>query len=384
MARTGIVTFDPYKVPSPAYVCEEEKLRKNLEILAKVQRDAGCSIILALKGFAMWSLFPIIREYLPGVSASSVNEARLGQEEFEGQVHFYAPAVKESEIDEIIRISDHLVFNSFNQLHRYRGAIASSGKEIKIGLRINPECSVVKTELYNPCVRHSRLGITLTEFDETCLEGVTGLHFHALCENSPDELEVALKSVEKKFGHVIKGMDWVNFGGGHHITRPDYNLEKLVSLIRDFSERYDVEVILEPGEAIALNAGVLVGSVIDIVHNEIDIAILDVSATAHMPDVLEMPYRPEIIGAGAPATYPFTYRLGGGTCLAGDIIGDYSFPGRLSPGDRLVFCDMLIYSMVKNNTFNGVPLPSIGIWRVDGNYHNIRGFGFEDYKKRLS
>ncbi len=378
------MTIDFSKIPSPAYVCEEEKLRANLKILADVQEKAGCDIILALKGFAMWSVFPVVREYLRGVSASSVNEARLGHEKFGGQLHYYAPAIKESEIDEVIRLSDHVTFNSLEQFHLFRDRTATKAKEIKIGLRINPECSVVETEIYNPCVRHSRLGITAAEFDENNIKGVTGLHFHALCENSAGELEVALDAVEEKFGRVIGKMEWINFGGGHHITRPGYDIEKLVRMIRSFKKKYGVKIILEPGEAIALNAGALVATVIDIVRNEMNIAILDTSAAAHMPDVLEMPYRPQIEGAAGPNVHPHTYRLTGSTCLAGDIIGDYSFPKPLAIGARLVFCDMLHYSMVKNNAFNGVPLPSIGIYKADGSYHPVREFGYDDYKNRLS
>lgn len=378
------MTLDPYAVPSPSYICDEKKLRENLETLSTVQKKADCKIILALKGFAMWSVFPIVREYLCGVAVSSVNEAKLGREEFGGEVHYYAPAIKDDEIETVIQLSDHIVLNSNSQLERYRDKIKSSNKKIKTGLRINPECSVVTTEIYNPCTRYSRLGITIAELNEIDLKNITGLHFHALCENSANELEVALSAVEKNFGHLIKKMEWINFGGGHHITREGYDIAKLISLIRGFKEKYGVDVILEPGEAIALNAGFLVASVLDIIRNEIDIAILDASASAHMPDVLEMPYRPEIVNAGEPAVNPHTYRLAGGTCLAGDIIGDYSFKNRLNIGDRLIFTDMLHYSMVKNNTFNGVNLPSIGIINADGSFTLTRTFGYEDYRNRLS
>jgi carboxynorspermidine decarboxylase len=363
-------------------VAEETKLRANLETLARVQREAGCTLILALKGFAMWSVFPIVREYLPGVTASSVNEARLGFEEFGGEVHYYAPVIKDDEIDDVIRMSNHVVFNSFAQLDRFREKTLAAGR--KIGIRMNPECSIVETDLYNPCRRHSRLGVTAAEFLADDLAGVTGLHFHALCENSADELETALAAVEERFAPHLKRMEWVNFGGGHHITRPGYDVEKLIRLVRAFRTKYDVDVILEPGEAIALNAGVMVASVIDLIRNEIDIAMLDTSAAAHMPDVLEMPYRPEIAGADRPGVLPHTYRLGGTTCLAGDVIGDYSFAAPLRIGDRLVFGDMLHYSMVKNNTFNGVPLPSIGVWNADDTFTLIRSFGYDDYRNRLS
>ncbi|VAX22458.1 Carboxynorspermidine decarboxylase [hydrothermal vent metagenome] len=378
------MTIDPARIPSPAYVCEEEKLRANLKLLADAQDEAGCDIVLALKGFAMWSVFPIVREYLRGVSASSVNEARLGHEEFGGQMHYYAPAIKENEIAEVVRLSDHITFNSFAQLRLYRAKVMASNEKIGIGLRVNPECNVVETEIYNPCVRHSRLGITAKEFYKGSIDGVTGLHFHALCENSADDLEIALGAVEDKFGSVIGRMEWINFGGGHHITRPGYNVDKLVRLVRSFKKKYGVKIILEPGEAVALNAGALVATVVDIVRNEIEIAILDTSAAAHMPDALEMPYRPQIEGSAGPNVHPHTYRLAGGTCMAGDVIGDYSFPEPLAIGARLVFCDMLHYTMVKNNAFNGVPLPSIGIYRADGTYHQVREFGYDDYKNRLS
>lgn len=376
------MSFDPSAVPSPCYVAEETKLRANCALLKRVAEASGAEIILALKGFAMWGVFPIVREYLPGVTASSLNEARLGAEEFGGDVHYYAPVVREDEIDQIVSLSRHIVFNSQSQLARYREKALAGG--VKIGLRVNPQCAVVKTDIYNPCVRFSRLGVTAAELDETALDGVTGLHFHALCENSADELEEALAAVEDKFGHLIGRMEWVNFGGGHHITREGYDTEKLIGLVRRFSEKYGVKVILEPGEAVALNAGILVASVVDIIRNEIDIALLDTSAAAHMPDVLEMPYRPMIDGGERPGMKAFTYRLGGGTCLAGDIIGDYSFDAPLKIGDRLVFGDMLIYSMVKNNTFNGVPLPSIGVWNADDTFTLLRTFGYEDYKNRLS
>ncbi|MBF0171232.1 MAG: carboxynorspermidine decarboxylase [Nitrospinae bacterium] len=382
VAGRGPVSFDPYAVPSPCYVAEETKLRANCALLKRVAEESGAEIILALKGFAMWGVFPIVREYLPGVTASSVNEARLGAEEFGGEVHYYAPVILDHEIDEVVKLSHHLVFNSLSQLERHRAKALAAG--VKIGVRVNPQCAVVKTDLYNPCVRFSRLGITAAELDETRLDGITGLHFHALCENSADELEEALAAVEAKFGPLIHTMEWVNFGGGHHITRDGYDTAKLVRLVKAFREKYGVKVILEPGEAIALNAGVLVASVVDLIHNEIDIAMLDTSAAAHMPDVLEMPYRPEIAGGERPGMKAHTYRLGGMTCLAGDYIGDYSFDAPLKIGDRLLFGDALHYSMVKNNTFNGVPLPSIGIWNADGAFTLLKSFGYEDYKGRLS
>jgi carboxynorspermidine decarboxylase len=372
-------------VPTPCYVVDEGALRRNLEILAKVQNDAKCTIILALKGFAMWSTFPIVKEYLRGTTASSVNEARLGREEFGGEVHVYAPAYSDDEMPELIQLADHITFNSFSQWQHFKSFVEESEKRVACGLRINPEHSEVKVPLYDPCAPRSRLGMTRDMFEGQSLVGISGLHFHTLCELNSDALERTLAVVEQKFGKFLDQMEWVNFGGGHHISRPDYDTELLVQLVTRFSERYNVKVYLEPGEAIALNTGVLVASVLDVFHNGMDIAILDTSATAHMPDVLEMPYRPEIAGAGKPGKHPHTYRLGGLTCLAGDVIGDYSFPRPLKPGDKLVFLDMAHYTMVKNTTFNGVPLPSIALYDpATRRGRVVRRFGYEDYKSRLS
>jgi len=372
-------------VPTPCYVVDEGALRCNLEILAKVQNDAKCTIILALKGFAMWSTFPIVKEYLRGTTASSVNEARLGREEFGGEVHVYAPAYSDDEMPELIQLADHITFNSFSQWQHFKPFVEESDKRVVCGLRINPEHSEVKVPLYDPCAPRSRLGMTRDMFEGQSLVGISGLHFHTLCELNSDALERTLKVVEEKFGKFLDQMEWVNFGGGHHVTRPDYDVELLVQLVTRFRERYNVKVYLEPGEAIALNTGVLVTSVLDVFHNGMDIAILDTSATAHMPDVLEMPYRPEIVGAGKPGKHPHTYRLGGLTCLAGDVIGDYSFPRPLKPGDKLVFLDMAHYTMVKNTTFNGVPLPSIALYDpATRRGRVVRRFGYEDYKSRLS
>jgi len=380
------LSFDPSQVEStPAYVCEEEKLKKNLAIIDRVKREAGCKIILALKGFAMFSLFPTIRPVIDTVSASSLNEARLGYEGFGNGVHLYAPAYRDEEFDDLQSYSSYISFNSFAQWSRFKPKVRD---RIKCGIRINPEHSEVDTGIYNPCAPHSRLGVTSAQFKEDELEGISGLHFHNLCENNSDALERTLVEVEKRFGHIIGRMEWVNFGGGHHITRDDYDVDLLISLVKSFRERYGVEVILEPGEAIALNAGILVTSVLDIVNNGIDIAILDTSASTHMPDVLEMPYRPSIIGAdpagSADGTDSHLYRLTGTTCLAGDVIGDYSFSEPLKIGDRLVFTDMLHYTMVKNTTFNGVALPSIGIWSEEKGYTVVRKPSYEDYRDRLS
>lgn len=369
---------------TPCYIIEEEALLRNLQILDSVQTQAGCKIIMALKGFSMFGVFPVIRQYLGGVAASSLDEARLGFEEFGGEVHVCAPAYAEAEFDELLGYADHVVFNSFSQWKRFKTRVIGSNRKVSCGIRINPEHSEVKAPIYDPCSPFSRLGITRENFEENELDGITGLHFHNLCELNSDSLARTLKVVEDKFGFIFHRLKWINFGGGHHITRKDYDTDLLCSLIKDFKKRYSLEIYLEPGEAIALNAGVLEASVLDIIHNKMDIAILDTSAAAHMPDVLEMPYRPAIRGTGLPGEYMRTYRLGGMTCLAGDIIGDYSFPEPLKAGSRLVFEDMAHYTMVKNNTFNGIRLPSIAIRESSGNIRIIRRFGYEDYKNRLS
>ncbi|WP_058485694.1 carboxynorspermidine decarboxylase [Defluviitalea phaphyphila] len=373
------------KVPSPAYVVDERLIIKNLEILKNVMDRTRCRILLAQKAFSMFSLYPLIGQYLSGTAASSLFEARLGYEEMKGkEVHIYSPAYREEEFDEIMNFCDHIIFNSFSQWNKYKDKIKNSEKKIECGLRINPEYSEIKTEIYNPCAKGSRLGITLKNFKEDELDGIDGLHFHTMCEQNSDVLERTIKIVDEKFGKYLKKMKWINLGGGHHITRPDYDIETLIKVIISLKEKYDLEVYLEPGEAIALNAGYLVTRVLDIINNEIDIAILDTSAACHMPDVIEMPYRPNIIGAGKPGEYPYTYRLGGVTCLAGDIIGDYSFKKPLKIGDILVFTDMAIYTMVKNNTFNGINLPSIVNYNDKDGIKIIRQFGYEDFKSRLS
>lgn len=372
------------ETPTPCYIIEEEALLRNLKILDSVQKQAGCKIIMALKGFAMFGVFPVIRRYLCGVAASSLDEARIGYEEFGGEVHVCAPAYAETEFDELLGYADHMVFNSFSQWRRFKARVTGSNRKVSCGVRVNPEHSEVKVPIYDPCGPFSRLGTTRENFEEDELDGITGLHFHNLCELNSDSLARTLKVVEDKFGSFFHRLKWINFGGGHYITRKDYDTDLLYSLIKDFKNRYPLEVYLEPGEAIALNAGVLEASVLDIIHNKMDIAILDTSAAAHMPDVLEMPYRPVVTGAGRPGEYQHTYRLGGMTCLAGDIIGDYSFPEPLKAGSRLVFEDMAHYTMVKNNTFNGIRLPSIAIRESSGNIRIIRRFGYEDYKNRLS
>jgi carboxynorspermidine decarboxylase len=374
---------DLKKTETPCYVVDEELLEGNLRILDSVQKRTGCKILLALKGFAMFSLFPVIGKYLRGISASSLDEARLGFEEFGQEVHVFSPAYKESEFERILSYADHVIFNSFSQWSLFRSRIPA-GSNKKFGIRVNPEHSEVKTAIYDPCAPFSRLGITLDNFRPDELEGISGLHFHTLCELNSDSLARTLEAFEKKFGEFLGPMEWVNFGGGHHITRPDYDIELLCSLVGEFGAKYGVQVYLEPGEAIALNTGFLVATVLDIIDNRMHVAILDTSAAAHMPDVLEMPYRPVIVGAGNPGEFPFNYRLGGMTCLAGDVIGDYSFPEPLRTGDRLVFLDMAHYSMVKNNTFNGVRLPSIAIRTAEGAIKTVRRFDYEDYRNRLS
>lgn len=374
------------EVPTPCYVVNTEALEDNLRTLAGVRKKTGCEIILALKGFSMFSVFPLIRRYLHGVTASSLNEARLGFEEFKGEVHVYAPAYRDDEFDEIMRYADHITFNSLSQWELFRDRVAGfEDGRIKCALRINPEHSEVATPLYDPCAKFSRLGITAAKLGNSLPDGISGLHFHTLCELNSDALNRTIQAVEEKFAGLFSGIKWLNFGGGHHITRSDYDINLLCDIINRIKNRYNVDIYLEPGEAVALNAGVLVASVLDITENEMPIAVLDTSAAAHMPDVLEMPYRPGILNAGAPGEFKYTYRLGGLTCLAGDVIGDYSFREPLKRGSKLVFLDMAHYTMVKNTTFNGVGLPSIVLFESQsGNLRIIRKFGYEDYRNRLS
>ncbi len=369
-------------VTTPCYVIDEEKLRKNLEILRGVQERTGAKILLAQKAFSCYHLYPMIGEYLAGTACSGLYEAKLGYEEMGRENHVFSAAYREAEIDEIISYCGHIIFNSFSQLDRYRDRVLAAGK--KIGLRVNPECSTQEGhEIYDPCSPVSRLGITRRNFRADDLRGVTGLHFHTLCEQNSDDLEKTLDAVEEKFGEFLSDMEWINFGGGHHITREDYDIPRLESCIRRMQEKYGLEVYLEPGEAIALNAGYLVTEVLDLTENDMPIAILDTSAACHMPDVLEMPYRPPLFGAGEEGEKKYSYRLGSQTCLAGDMIGVYSFDEPLSIGDRLVFGDMAIYSMVKNNTFNGMPLPSILLLRSDGSIEMLKEFGYENFRTRL-
>jgi len=377
------------EVPTPCYVLDLSALRANLEVLGRVQERSGADILLALKGFAMWSVFDTIAEVLPGVTASSPDEARLGREHFGGQVHVCSPAYSDDDFATLLPLVDHIVFNSLAQWRRFapvaRAHTERTGHRVELGLRINPEHSEVEVPLYDPCAPGSRLGVRQAELQGVDLGDLDGLHFHSLCELGSDALARTLAAVEERFAPQLAGRAWVNFGGGHHITRPDYDRDRLVDLITGFRARWNTRVYLEPGEAIALGTGVLVASVLDIIHNEVDIAILDTSATAHMPDVLEMPYRPQIVGAGEPGSRPHLVRLGGPSCLAGDVIGDYGFDQPLSVGDRLVFMDMAHYTMVKNTTFNGVRLPSIATWEPrTGTLEVVRRFGYEDYAGRLS
>ena len=377
-----IEKLDINSLPTPCYVVDEERIVRNLEILNNVEKRTGCKILLAQKAFSCYHIYPKIREYVSGTACSGLYEARLGYEEMGGENHVFSAAYRENEIDEMISYCGHIIFNSFSQLDKYRDRVLKAGR--KIGLRVNPECSTQEGhEIYDPCSPKSRLGITNVNFDRNDLRGVSGLHFHTLCEQNSDALAETLDAVEKKFGDVLSSLEWINFGGGHHITRDDYDIPLLEKCIRRMQEKYGLEVFLEPGEAFALNAGYLVTEILDITRNDMPIAILDTSAACHMPDVLEMPYRPPLFGSGEAGSLEYTYRLGSQTCLAGDVIGEYSFDKPLEVGGRLVFGDMAIYSMVKNNTFNGMPLPSILLLKKDGTTETLRSFSYEDFKCRL-
>lgn len=369
-------------VKTPYFLVDEERLVKNLELLKEIQEETGCRILLAQKAFSGFFAYPLMRRYLAGTTASGLCEARLGKEEFGGETHVFSPAYREDEFEELLSYADHFVFNSPAQLRRYAERAKQAGKSV--GLRVNPECSTQEGhEIYDPCAPGSRLGTVKEQFDEELLPLLDGLHFHTLCEQNSDDLETTAQAFEEKFGRYLRQMKWVNFGGGHHITREDYDVERLKRVIRHFREQYGVEVYLEPGEAVVLNAGFLVSSVLEIMKNGMDIAILDTSAACHMPDVLEMPYRPPVLSSGMPGEKEHTYRLAGPTCLAGDVIGDYSFDHPLAEGEQVVFGDMALYTMVKTNTFNGMILPSI-VWRNrDGEEILIKEFGYEDFKGRL-
>ncbi|MBI2550791.1 carboxynorspermidine decarboxylase [Candidatus Uhrbacteria bacterium] len=379
----------PYlREESPCTVVNLEVLQENLGILEKVQAQAGCKVLVALKAFAMWDTFPLMAQYLSGAAVSSPDEARLAYEMMGKEVHAYAPAYSQKDMREMVEMCDHITFNSFSQWREFRTMMTASQK--RIGIRINPEHSEAEVDLYNPCARGSRLGVTLAQFKEEELGEVSGLHFHTLCEQGAEPLVRTLAAVEEKFGRWFPRLIWINMGGGHHITKPGYNRRLLVQTILDFKKRTGLEVILEPGEAVAIGTGVLVSTVLDIVENDGLIAMLDTSATAHMPDTLEMPYRPEVYGARKPGELPFSYRLGGLTCLAGDMIGargdrGYSFNKPLNVGDKIVFLDMSHYTTVKTTTFNGVRLPSLATWWPDpAEFRLVRRFGYADFKGRLS
>ena len=377
-----IEKLDINSLPTPCYVVDEERIVRNLEILNNVEKRTGCKILLAQKAFSCYHIYPKIREYVSGTACSGLYEARLGYEEMGGENHVFSAAYRENEMDEMISYCGHIIFNSFSQLDKYRDRVLKAGR--KIGLRVNPECSTQEGhEIYDPCSPKSRLGITNVNFDRNDLRGVSGLHFHTLCEQNSDALAETLDAVEQKFGDVLSSLEWINFGGGHHITRDDYDIPLLEKCIRRMQDKYGLEVFLEPGEAFALNAGYLVTEILDITRNDMPIAILDTSAACHMPDVLEMPYRPPLFGSGEAGSLEYTYRLGSQTCLAGDVIGEYSFDKPLEVGGRLVFGDMAIYSMVKNNTFNGMPLPSILLLKKNGTTETLRSFSYEDFKCRL-
>lgn len=370
-------------LPTPCFVVDKALLEQNLKILQGVMQRTGCKILLAQKAFSLYKLYPMIGQYLSGTAASGLYEARLGCEEMGKENHVFSPAYREANMAELTKICGHIVFNSFSQLERFGTQARTAGCEI--GLRLNPECSTQEGHaVYDPCSPNSRLGVTKANFRPELLEGVSGFHFHTLCEQNSDALLTTIAAIEEQFGEWLPQMKWLNLGGGHHITRADYDITALEQCIIRLQKKYDLQVYLEPGEAIALNTGFLVTTVLDTLKNGMDIAILDASAACHMPDVLEMPYRPPLLDSGMPDEKAYTYRLGGPTCLAGDIIGDYSFDAPLKAGDRLVFGDMAIYSMVKTNTFNGMPLPAIALRDQDGECQVLNRFGYIDFKGRLA
>ncbi len=381
--------FDISRVQTPCYVVCESLLEKNMQIIENLKSKCTdrLKVLLAQKAFSMYETYPLLAKTLDGTTASGLFEARLGFEEFGGQTHVYAPAFKTQDMQELVKIADHIVFNSFAQLKKHLSAIKESGREISVGIRVNPLYSETSPEIYNPCGKYSRLGVLPEDFKKEILENpniidcIDGLHFHTMCEQNSDALKKTLEYVEKYFGEYLYKLKWINFGGGHHITRDDYDLNTLAECVNYTSQKYDVDIYIEPGEAIALNAGYLVSEVMQTGYNEINLAILDASAACHMPDVLEMPYTPRIVGADK--SYSHKYRLGSCTCLAGDIIGDYSFENPLKEGDRLVFEDMAIYSMCKNNTFNGIPLPNIYLAKSNGELKLVKSFGYEDFKARI-
>ena len=377
--------IDFEKIPSPCYVIEENRLRRNLELIQSVKEKAGVTIILAFKAFATWKAFPIIREYIPFSTASSIYEAQLAFEEMGSKAHTYSPAYTEADFPTILKYSSHITFNSLNQYVRFKNLVENHSERISCGLRINPECSVVETDLYNPSSPESRLGIPINNLHELP-EGIEGFHFHALCESSSYDLEKILTVIEKRFGKFLPRLKWLNMGGGHLMTREDYDIDHLIGLLHSFKQKYpNLELILEPGSAFLWQTGVLVSNVVDIVNNGgINTAILNVSFTCHMPDCLEMPYKPKIRFASDEIKGKPTYRIGGNSCLAGDFIGNWSFEQPLEIGDKIIFEDMIHYTIVKTNMFNGIPHPSIGLWTKDNEFRLYRQFEYDDYKERMS
>ena len=388
LMRATFARLDTRRLPTPCYVVDEVLLERNLQVLRRVKEASGAKVLLALKGFAMWHYGPLIGRYLDGVCASGLHEAKLGRERFAGEVHCFAAAYPPADMAEVLALSDHVIFNSFHQWQRFQPEIRAAKARrpgLHFGLRLNPEQPEGDYPLYDPSVAGSRLGIVRSEFRPELLDGIDGLHFHNLCEQNIEPLQRTVAAIEERFGEFIPRMRWINFGGGHHITRPDYQLEALIDLIRRFRDKWGVDVIIEPGEAVALGTGVYVSEVLDVTRNGLDLLIIDGSCSAHLPDVLEMPYRPELLGAGQPGELGHDYRIGGLTCLAGDVIGDYSFPAPVQVGQRLVFLDMAHYTMVKTNTFNGVKLPAIVAWNSASDALTVvHEYGYDDFQQRLS
>lgn len=388
MQFTDFTKLDLARLPTPCYVVDEVALEQNLATLHHVAEQSGAYVLAALKAFSMWHFGQKTGQYLSGTCSSGLHEAKLAKDYYPGEVHVFSAAYSESDLNELLDIADHIVFNSSAQWIRFQPAIKmalTKRPHLKFGLRINPEHSEGDVPIYDPCAPGSRLGIPLSELDQSHLAGISGLHFHTLCEQGFEPLDRTLAVVEEKFGHLLPQMEWVNFGGGHHITAPGYNIDGLINRIKTFKNSYNVDVYIEPGEAIAIGTGVLVAEVLDLTFNQLPQAILDISATCHMPDTLEMPYRPEVTFSGLPGEKPYNYRLGGMTCLAGDVVNDYSFDQPLTIGQRLIFEDMAHYTMVKTTTFNGTKLPSIAVWNsTTDDLRVIKSFSYDDFKNRLS
>ena len=387
--RTDFSRLDVSRLPSPCWVVDEVAIQQNLAILNEVGRRSGAKVLAALKAFSLFELAPHYRNQLWGTCSSGLHEALLAQEFYPGERHVFSAAYSQTDLEQILPIADHIVFNSIPQWLRFKSVCLSAQQHrpaLSFGLRINPEHSEGDISLYDPCAPGSRLGITVSELTPSLLDGINGLHFHTLCEHLFEPLERTLASVEARFGHLFGQLEWINFGGGHHITHPNYDREALISLIKTFRDKHKLEVYLEPGEAIAIGTGVLVSEVLDLrPAPDMEQAILDTSATCHMPDTLEMPYRADILGAGQPEEYAHTYRLGGLTCLAGDTMGCYSFSEPLALGQKLLFLDMSHYTMVKTSTFNGTKLPAIAIWNSEADTVKlVREFGYRDFRDRLS